>query len=125
MSEPHKHSVSNSIKLYSEGYDMSSWPNWTAAPPNNILTPVMNPLNQTGNHQPHAHIPKQEIKEESHICHWLSCSKPFESIDILVEHIHKDHLEKDGKRELICLWDGCSRSKKPFKVGSPVGYVYL
>merc|ERR1712048_1144369 len=58
---------------------------------------------------------KREIKEEPHICHWMGCSKPFDTIDILVEHIQKDHLEKDGKRELICLWDGCSRGKKPFK----------
>ena len=60
--------------------------------------------------------PKKEVVEESHVCNWLSCGRHFDTIEILVEHIHKDHLEKDGKRELICLWDGCNRAKKPFKV---------
>ena len=57
---------------------------------------------------------KTEI--ESHICQWMECLKNFSSIESVVDHIHKEHLEKDGKRELICLWNGCSRAKKPFKV---------
>jgi len=60
-------------------------------------------------------IPKQEQYDSFCQCQWDKCEQTFTNIEALVEHLHKDHLEKDGKRELICLWDGCSRNKKPFK----------
>ena len=77
------------------------------------------PINHPGPSQPpiQQHPIKMEPKrEDPHICQWLSCSNSYNTIESLVDHIHKDHLEKDGKRELVCLWDGCSRTRKPFKV---------
>ena len=63
-------------------------------------------------------IKMEPKREDPHVCQWMSCSNSYNAIESLVDHIHKDHLEKDGKRELICLWDGCSRERKPFKVAS-------
>ena len=54
--------------------------------------------------------------EELFTCQWNSCSDVHHQIGDLVEHINKEHLEKEGRRDLVCLWQGCSRGKKPFKV---------
>ena len=54
--------------------------------------------------------------EEQFTCQWSNCSEVHHQIGDLVEHINKEHLEKEGRRDLVCFWQGCSRGKKPFKV---------
>ncbi|CAG5090555.1 Oidioi.mRNA.OKI2018_I69.PAR.g12646.t1.cds [Oikopleura dioica] len=73
------------------------------------VTPKLEP----GATQQNAHLTVES--DEQFSCNWGSCAVVHHQINDLVEHINKDHLERDGRRDLVCHWQGCSRGKKPFK----------
>ncbi|XP_064800513.1 zinc finger protein GLI2-like [Oncorhynchus masou masou] len=64
-------------------------------------------------------LDKDECKQEPEAvyetnCHWVGCSKEYDTQDQLVHHINNDHIHGE-KKEFVCRWDECSREQKPFK----------
>ncbi|CDQ69093.1 unnamed protein product [Oncorhynchus mykiss] len=64
-------------------------------------------------------LDKDECKQEPEAvyetnCHWIGCSKEYDTQDQLVHHINNDHIHGE-KKEFVCRWDECSREQKPFK----------
>ncbi|XP_046553157.1 zinc finger protein GLI4-like isoform X1 [Haliotis rubra] len=61
------------------------------------------------------HIPQEGEPDfiETH-CHWVDCSREFETQDELVKHINQDHIQAN-KKSFVCRWKECSREEKPFK----------
>ena len=49
---------------------------------------------------PLSNMPKADTGQADRvsICQWVNCRAKFNNVESLVEHLHKDHLEKDGKR---------------------------
>ncbi len=52
--------------------------------------------------------------EEGVVCLWKSCFCPFVSINDLVQHLEKVHIEKGTIENFICRWNDCPRQLKPF-----------
>lgn len=48
-------------------------------------------------------------------CRWSECSVQCEDLDGLVQHVNRDHIYRDSKKEFVCNWVGCVRERKPFK----------
>ena len=111
--------------VYSTGFPHHQHPNWSSH----------HPWGLTHGYAPLAPVPSLKAdtgKDYDRVstCQWVNCRAKFNNVEGLVEHLQKDHLEKDGKRlvwsnwetnfaftrELICHWEGCTRNKKPFKV---------
>jgi len=61
------------------------------------INPLINPHNPL-NPPRKSDIPKQELFDSICQCQWDKCENTFTNIEALVDHLHKDHLEKDGKR---------------------------
>lgn len=55
-----------------------------------------------------------DTSEETVVCQWSKCSAHCVSVNELVQHIEKIHLEKGVVEEFVCLWKNCPRKKKPF-----------
>ena len=64
------------------------------------INPLINPHNPLHNpsRNQKSDIPKQELFDSICQCQWDKCEMTFTNIEALVDHLHKDHLEKDGKR---------------------------
>ena len=47
------------------------------------------------------------------VCLWRDCNTPFETMDLLNEHMTESHIGS-GKACYSCDWQGCHRAQKPF-----------
>ena len=52
--------------------------------------------------------------DEAIVCQWKGCFDQFASIDDLVQHLERVHVEKGTIENFVCLWNDCPRKLKPF-----------
>ena len=57
---------------------------------------------------------KDVMDEGPVICQWDACNQEHSSVSELVQHIEKNHIEKNMMDDYICLWRNCPRKQKPF-----------
>ena len=55
-----------------------------------------------------------DAAEEIVSCQWNKCNVQCASVNELVQHIERTHLEKGVVEEFVCQWKNCPRKRKPF-----------
>lgn len=53
-----------------------------------------------------------DLHEQITVCAWLGCNRgDLEDMDMLVEHLHHDHIDSRPKK-YTCEWSGCPRKSQ-------------
>lgn len=64
--------------------------------------------------QSQKYLEEEDDTENVNLCKWIDCDVLFETMDELVRHIEKVHIDQRKGEEFTCFWQACPRRYKPF-----------